>query len=368
MTDKRRSRRAKEARRDARRAVKRTDAGREDTTVADIVSDALDEHPCRLLALASYSIDRCEPDTLSLIRSRDRKPLDFDRFLTGLIGERNRSTSALLAVFAALLVEDPERQLRCEQELAQRDDHLPRWITALPEIDVYRAVRRSHVLGDIDEVLIGMRLGGRYELTALASFDHNAGWEIVDGGLMPGTIDETLAPLAEFTDFVAVEMSLADARAWIESELRGPFFGRETESWPVSRPLIRWLITRLPEGGHSRELDLELAEEVCDRFFTTDTGARFKDRDYRELLIALCETGSADPLRWSAKRVANTLRGSVDTSYSLSLLVLRDAPTLLREFIRFAHAESGIRDELTSQTLAVIDKLVSPDGQHGLAC
>ena len=34
-----------------------------------------------------------------------------------------------------------------------------------------------------------------------------------------------------------------------------------------------------------------------------------------------------------------------------------DAPDLLRAFIPFAHAQSGIRDEPTSRALAVIDAL-----------
>jgi hypothetical protein len=36
-----------------------------------------------------------------------------------------------------------------------------------------------------------------------------------------------------------------------------------------------------------------------------------------------------------------------------------DAPDLLRAFIPFAHAQSGIRDELTSRTVAAIDALRS---------
>ena len=35
----------------------------------------------------------------------------------------------------------------------------------------------------------------------------------------------------------------------------------------------------------------------------------------------------------------------------------QSAPDLLRVFIPFAHAQSGIRDELTSRTLAAIDAL-----------
>lgn len=39
--------------------------------------------------------------------------------------------------------------------------------------------------------------------------------------------------------------------------------------------------------------------------------------------------------------------------------VILDVPDLLRAFIPFVHAQSGIRDELTSRTLAVIDALRS---------
>ncbi|WP_166902183.1 hypothetical protein [Mycobacterium sp. DL440] len=38
-----------------------------------------------------------------------------------------------------------------------------------------------------------------------------------------------------------------------------------------------------------------------------------------------------------------------------------DAPDLLRAFIPYAHAQSGIRDELTARTIAAIDGLRSRD-------
>jgi hypothetical protein len=41
------------------------------------------------------------------------------------------------------------------------------------------------------------------------------------------------------------------------------------------------------------------------------------------------------------------------------LEVKLDAPDLLRAFIPYAHAQSGIRDELTSRTLAILDALRS---------
>ncbi len=38
--------------------------------------------------------------------------------------------------------------------MAERGENLPRWITALPRVDFYRAVRRTNVFGDVDELVI----------------------------------------------------------------------------------------------------------------------------------------------------------------------------------------------------------------------
>lgn len=42
--------------------------------------------------------------------------------------------------------------------------------------------------------------------------------------------------------------------------------------------------------------------------------------------------------------------------FDIPLEVVLDAPDLLRVFVPFAHAQGGIRDELTCQALAVIDR------------
>jgi hypothetical protein len=73
----------------------------------------------------------------------------------------------------------------------------------------------------------------------------------------------------------------------------------------------------------------------------------------------LFETGTGDPLRWSAALVERTLGGTPVVDDHIPLEVTLDVPDLLRAFTPFAHAQSGIRDELTSQTLAVIDTLRS---------
>jgi hypothetical protein len=345
-----------------RRAKKRkAEQGSADTTFRDAIRRALaDGHPLSLLSLASMVIHVGKPESLISLKSGQCDTSHLDGVLTGLIGVKNRETTALLAVIAELLVDDPPQQLRCQRELAERCEHLPRWITALPQVDVYRAVRRTHVLGDIDELAIGMRLDGGHELTIAVQIDHNMWSSVADAGVVPDPIGEALARVAEsISDTDVFEMRLGDARVWIEDALNKPALAPETDTWPLYKALVQWLVGRLPEGGEHRSPagEWESNEELCDRFFATSSAAPFTDSSHRELLLELFETGTGDPLRWSAARVEKAIGGTHYSEDSIPLEVALDAPDLLRAFIPYAHAQSGIRDELTSGTLAMVDAL-----------
>jgi hypothetical protein len=289
-------------------------------------------------------------------------PSRLDNILTGLIGVQDRATTALLAVIAELLVDDPAQQLRCRREVAERRDRLPRWITALPRVDVYRAVRITNAFGDFDELVIGMRLGGGHELTVAVEIEHNMFSSVADAGAVPEPIDVALAQAAESSsDTDVLEMSLADARVWIDDALDKPTLTPETDTWPRYRALVQWLVGRLPEGGEHRSPpgDWETNKGWCDRFFATESAAPFTDPSHRQLLFELFETGTGDPLRWSVARVEEAIGGTPLCEDSFPLEVALDAPDLLRAFIPYAHAQSGIRDELTSGTLAMVDALRS---------
>ena len=366
MSGGRRRRRAKQARRDTRRkaacqrdplgAQKRDEESSVDTTFRDGVRRALRRHPVGLLSIASVMLNVARPD---LLVSPESDADYLDRILTSLIDRRNRETTALLAVIAELLGEDPEPQLRCRREVAERGEHLPRWIGTLSRVEAYRAVRRAHVFGDVDELVIGMRLDGGHELTIAVGIDHNLFSTVVGAGVVEGTIDMALARVAETsTDTSVFEMTLNDARAWIGEALDKPRLVPKTETWPLYRPLVQWLVSRLPEGGEPRSPAwLESAERLCDTFFAGEAAAPFTDSGHREMLLQLLESGTGDPLRWSATRVERTIGRTLYLEGSIPLEVVLDAPDLLRAFVPFAHAQSGIRDELTSRTLAAIDAL-----------
>jgi hypothetical protein len=364
MTDKRRLRSLKQARRDVWRAKKRNSNNQSVTAAGtDLIRRAVScGHPLGLLHLVSQLIHLSKPDRLAFLKSVRHDPLPLDRIVSVLIGVRNRDTTAVLAVVAELLVDEPELQTQCRQELAERRERLPRWIADLPRIDVYRAVRRTDVFGDADELILGARLDDRYELTIGVLIDHNRFSGITDGDADRIPIDEALAWMTETSpELEVVEMSPADARRWIEDAFAQPTFARDTNGWPLYEPLVRWLVSRLPEGGERRSpaMDWQAAEELCDAFFASDSSAQFDRAVYREQLLELFETGTEDPLRWSEIRVRDVMRNPSYCDDGTPLEVTLDVPDLLRAFIPYAHAQSGIGDELTSRTLAVIDELRS---------
>jgi hypothetical protein len=372
MNEGRKRRMAKQARRDARRMKTRDEETPEEAPgeppegmlLVEEVRRALDTgHPLDLLGAASLTIEAAKPDPLAAyVKSREqRDPVRLDDLVAAFVGVPVPETTALLAVFAELLVDDKDLRLRCEAEVAARHDPLPQWISGLPQVDVYRAVRMTHVLGDGDELVLGARLASGHELTCVVHINHLSTSEIKDAFFVPDSIGRVLSVAEENNtdpDNSFVDMSLADARAWIQQGLdRLPFVVR-TDSWPDCRPLVQWLIGYMPEGGQKYEApswDEESTVELRDQFFASSAGAPFDDYDHRELLLKLLDTGTGDPLRWSAARMAEVFTGSFDDQVSLQTVL--DVPELLRAFVPFAHAQSGIRDELTAEALAVIDEM-----------
>jgi hypothetical protein len=366
MSDRRRARRAQQVRRDARRAKKRVAESSIDTALWDAIRGLLARgHPLDLLGLASAMIQTTRPEPFAYLKSRQRDTLRLEDLVAGFVGVRVPEATVFLAILADLIVDDEDSQVRCRRAVADRGDALPRWLVELQHVEVYRAVRMTHVLGDRDDLLIGARFADGQELTCVAVIDHNMASEVKDAFFVPDSIDEVLAATAERIadpDTSFVDMGLADARAWISHGLEQFLPILDSVQWPHCRPLVQWLIEHLPQGGtayQSPGWDWEGTCAMVDRFFASVAALPFNRFDHRELLLELLDTGTGDPLRWSAERVERAIGGKLLGWDRIPLDVALDAPDLLRAFIPYAHAQSGIRDELTSETLAMVDALRS---------
>ena len=260
MSDGRRRRRAKKARRDIRRAKARDRTSRDIASFVDVVRGALNcGHPLGLPEFGQPLDSHDEPDPFSKLGSGKPEPIDLDDLIVGLRRVQEREITALLAVLAELTSGETQDCFR--REVVVRNDSLPQWISGLARIEVHRVVQATHVLGDEDELLIGVQLTEGYELTCVVHLDHNMLSKIDDAYFVPESIDKVLSGATDRNtdpDVSFVDMSLADARAWIDHGLEHALFPRTSDSWPDCRALVEWLTLHLPEGGakfETREWD-----------------------------------------------------------------------------------------------------------------
>ncbi|GLP77525.1 hypothetical protein TUM20983_46350 [Mycobacterium antarcticum] len=362
MNDTRKLRAAKQMRRDIRRARKRRPSKGDDDVLVTTVRKALAKHPASLLGIASCFIGWATPDPYAWVKGGPLKESNsLKEFVDGLASRRLRETTALLAVLAELLVEDDSLLERCRSEVSTRNDHLPKWLVGLRRVEVLRVLRRTEVLGDGDELLIGLRFADATELTFVAFVDHNELSGITEIGVLSDSLDRVLVRAHRNGDHETrfEEMEPADARTWLEYGLRTGGFLPRSDEWRLARPLLRWVTTLLPDGGRAYlgpSTDDRAASELLDLFFASPAGAPFGDVDYRDFLRQLCETGCCDPGRWSVNRLWWILDKPFP-DHDVPLEIALDAPALLRAYIPFAHAHNGIRQELTDDAIASIDEM-----------
>jgi hypothetical protein len=280
-----------------------------------------------------------------------------------------RETTAMLAGIAHLGLDEFLRR-RAARIVASRREQLPRWFSHLGESVAYAAYEMVHILGDGDNVMIGVRLPDETELTVVLYIDHNLGSVAKDGFVLAKPLDE----LIEFMklheeapgDTQWLELPPADARARIEEAIAigamtvPPL---ETDVWPGFRPLVEWAVRLLPEGGvgYTRPDWTEAERQsLTDSFFMSRYSQRMRTGDNGELFESLlwfgCDYGPGDPLRWSPVAVEILLADWIPRKIVADVEFLSKAPALLRAFIQYAHEVREIPSRLTVETLAAVDQ------------
>lgn len=327
------------------------------------------DDPLPLLTLASTLLSAFA-DRPSLGRPGDSALPPRDEVLQTFFDVPLTETSALLAAVAGLAGDEMLRH-RVRREIGSRTHVLPRWLLALDEAEPVDGVfEMRHVLGDGENIVMGVRLPDGHELCAAVYVDHNLGTLVKDAYVVPGSLPE-LAELMRTTaddpDTTLTALDPADARARITEAIElgaitvPPL---ETDTWPACRPLVEWMVGLLPDGGTGYvrpEWPEEARQALAERFFASPFGAGLDDADRRGLLESLlwfgADYGPGDPLRWSPVAVEILLADWIPRKIVADVPYLAQAPDLLRAFIRFSHAERGIRADLTAETLAAVDEL-----------
>jgi hypothetical protein len=333
------------------------------------VADALDSgSPLPLLGFASSMLAMFEPPP-SFGRPAEPAPPDRDELIESFFAVEMRETSALLAALAGLSGDEVLRR-RVRREVTARGSVLPRWLLDVDRAQpVERAVRMGHVLGDADNLVFGVRLPGGSELSVVALVDHNLGTLVKDAFVLPDRLDDlvpTLRATVDDPDVTLTDLNPADVRAMMTEAIdlgAMTYPPIETDSWPASRPFVRWVLGLMPSGGTGwvrPDWPDDARAALVERFLASPFGAGLDDGDSRGLLDDLLwfgtDYGSGDPLRWSPTSVEILLADWIPRKIVADVDYLTKAPEVLRAFIRFAHAEVGIRAELTARTLAAVEE------------
>lgn len=238
MNDARRLRAAKQKRRDIRRARKRRPTENDDNVLVTTIRSALAKHPVALLDMASLLIG-----VLDLKDDAERAD-GLCKFVNTLAQLHCREATALLAVFAELILDDAALRERCRGR-CRREGTGCRGGSS--------TCRGSRCTGSRGcptssatptKLLLGLRVPGARELTLYAYLYHLGLSTLTDFILLPEPIGRVINETGREWE----DMEPADVRSWLEHGLRlGPMFVL-IECRPAL-PLLKWVIAKLPAGG-----------------------------------------------------------------------------------------------------------------------
>lgn len=338
--------------------------------MGDVAAALADDHPLALVLLVSGLLAALEPQRANPFeRALEPSVPSRDELVRTFLEVELTETSALLAVMAELSGDDIMRH-RVRRAITKRAHALPGWLTDLGQATVDGVVEMVHVLGDGDNIMVGMSLPGGSALSLVVYIDHNMGTLVKDAFAAPEPLDVLIERMrlvgGNDPDTTWTDLAPADARVRIREAITlgdlalVPF---ETDTWPACRPLVEWVLGLLPAGGTGYQRpfwDAGTLAELTEHFLASPFGVGLDNADHRRLLKSVLWFGTAygpgDPLRWSPVAVEILLIHWIPRKIDAGPTQLTKVPDLLRAFIRFCHHERGIRAALTTKTLATVDE------------
>lgn len=229
---------------------------REPSFVHDAHRRMLERSPFGLLALASSIVEATSVRPLDLLRQDGTEHVTGPELYDSFIESELPETEALVRAVATLL---PDAALA--QTLLQRIEtrgsvirNPPAWLDTMDHIEFTDVAELVHILGDGDNVMVAWRWPDRSAATAVVYIDHNMGTIVKDAFIMPESFDVLVRQFERsgLMDQVIRPLDPAVARTRITEAIEAgervlpPL---ETDSWPMCRPLVEWVVRSLPDGG-----------------------------------------------------------------------------------------------------------------------
>lgn len=368
------------------RPAREPHGGQEQQLIQSLRAALRSGEPLGLLAIVSGFLEVTDP------RSRDPFAPDEQRaslaeLVESFVGTPYAETTAALTAIRALIT-DEVLAARIGRELERRRHPLPDWLTGLGRAQLDPDVWfMTHVLGDGDDYLLGVMLPTGDALSALVYVDHNMGTVVKDAFVVPEPLEDLAIKMGTLIDDADQSLTRTDpatARAVIEAAIDSgahmypPF---TSDSWPMCRPLVEWMLRMLPAGGAApewKEWSEEETAAVAAEFFASPFGVALDDEEHRSLLESVLRFGTSyatgDPWRWSPVTVEMLLADWFPRKVIAEPAYLAKLPDLVRAYIRYCHDRNDIRADLTTETLEAVDqyepdylRLIRSERQHVMA-
>ncbi|MGE3326300.1 MAG: hypothetical protein AB7N61_12940 [Acidimicrobiia bacterium] len=280
---------------------------------------------------------------------------------------------AVLATAIVTLHTDPSLSLG--YKVAMRGRVLPRvpaWLHTMDSIEITDTFVQSDVLGDGENVVVSWRWPDGHSATAIVYVDHNMGTAVKDAFILDESAADVRAVLVNADEAAFMSQTViapADVRSRIaEAMATGDMMMPPlvSDTWPVCRPMVEWVIRRLPDGGTGylrpvwpmADRDELLDEFVASSFGEVPTLQPVQVRELADPLVWFaCDYGPGDPLRWSPASAEIVLTDWYARKVlGFSAAEMRRMPDVLAAFVRFAHDRRGIPAALTTETLSSVER------------
>ena len=245
----------------------------------------------------------------------------------------------------------------------------PGWASTMDTIEITGTFVQTDPHGDGENMWVCVRWPHGSEATAVLFVDHNMGTVLKDAFLIPADAGDVMAMMRDVSDDVIdlAPIDPADLRARVTWSIeRGdrtvPVL--ETETWPMCRPLVEWIVAHLPDGGRGWEFPewtQAERETLIDDFMASPFATRCPLPNDRVASIVDhfiwhgCDFGSGDPLRWSPVVIELVLADWFPRKiYGLTEAEVDAVPAILEQFVTYAHQRHGIDARATNETLSAI--------------
>jgi len=285
--------------------------------------------------------------------------------------EARRDAAGLAALYAlaAVLGDDDAGARLAAARMASRGVARPRWADVIGRPECLRVVTVTDVFDDQTSYHFTFAYPGRAPHLVLALYDENLGGIIKD--VLVGTPTEDVDPLTQFADepgIVTREVDAAEAAGRVLAALEtGDLFidNDWSHDFRYGRALLRARALHLlpddaddlRDGEYEEPLGDDARDALIQEFLASpfSPGVPQATAIVDHCLVARCDFGDGDPLRWSPTVVELFMLDFVPRKVSLRPDEIEALPEVLAAWVRFALTKRGLEEQFVAEAVQAVD-------------